>query len=175
MLGLSNCYDAMASGSSPAPAPLMIQGFGARTKTQTPCLPNSKEQLVCVTSGGDYPAIPTQRVAIVIIGCPVRPKPFRYCSKVSSLRGLSHRPSWHLSQVIVQSCGAQKAMQFFGHLTFVLFRLVVSPTSSGAFWSMKQPSPNMALNLAPFGRWTLRDKAAQRRLALRYAVKTDGL
>lgn len=27
--------------------------------------------------------------------------------------------------------------------------------------------PNMALNLAPFGRWTLRHKAAQRRLALR--------
>ncbi len=26
---------------------------------------------------------------------------------------------------------------------------------------------NMALNLAPFGRWTLRDKAAQRRLVLR--------
>jgi len=33
---------------------------------------------------------------------------------------------------------------------------------------MKHPH-NMALNLAPFGRWTLRDKAAQRRLALRYA------
>ena len=30
---------------------------------------------------------------------------------------------------------------------------------------------NMALNLAPFGRWTLRDKAAQRRFALRYAGK----
>jgi hypothetical protein len=29
---------------------------------------------------------------------------------------------------------------------------------------------NPALNLAPFGRWTLRDKAAQRRLALRYAL-----
>jgi hypothetical protein len=28
---------------------------------------------------------------------------------------------------------------------------------------------NPALNLAPFSRWTLRDKAAQRRLALRYA------
>ena len=27
----------------------------------------------------------------------------------------------------------------------------------------------MALNLAPFGRWTLRDKTAQRRLALRCA------
>jgi hypothetical protein len=31
----------------------------------------------------------------------------------------------------------------------------------------------MALNLAPFGRWTLRDKAAQRRLALRYAKETS--
>ena len=31
----------------------------------------------------------------------------------------------------------------------------------------------MALNLAPFGRWTLRDKAAQRRLALRYAFKLE--
>jgi len=30
-------------------------------------------------------------------------------------------------------------------------------------------SPNMALNLTPFGRWTLREKAAQRRLALRWA------
>ena len=29
----------------------------------------------------------------------------------------------------------------------------------------------MALNLAPSGRWTLRDKAAQRRLALRYASR----
>jgi hypothetical protein len=27
----------------------------------------------------------------------------------------------------------------------------------------------MALNLAPFGRWALRDKAEQGRLALRYA------
>ena len=30
-----------------------------------------------------------------------------------------------------------------------------------------QKRSNLALNLAPFGRWTLRDKAAQRRLALR--------
>ena len=30
-----------------------------------------------------------------------------------------------------------------------------------------QQTHNMALNLAPFGRRTLRDKAAQRRLALR--------
>ena len=31
------------------------------------------------------------------------------------------------------------------------------------------PRSNPALNLAPFSRWTLRDKAAQRRLALRWA------
>ena len=33
--------------------------------------------------------------------------------------------------------------------------------------SMSNPVPNNALNPAPFGRWTLRDKAAQRRLAPR--------
>jgi hypothetical protein len=31
-------------------------------------------------------------------------------------------------------------------------------------------SSNPALNLAPFGRWTLRDEAAQRRLAPRYVT-----
>ena len=34
--------------------------------------------------------------------------------------------------------------------------------------SAETPMSNQALNLASFGRWTLRDKAAQRRLALRY-------
>jgi hypothetical protein len=33
-------------------------------------------------------------------------------------------------------------------------------------WQKSQANP--ALNPAPFGRWTLRDKAAQRRLALRW-------
>ena len=36
-------------------------------------------------------------------------------------------------------------------------------TPSSTTWA------NPALNLAPFSRWTLRDKAAQRRLALRWA------
>ena len=31
----------------------------------------------------------------------------------------------------------------------------------------KTVMPNLALNPAPFSRWTLRDEAAQRRLALR--------
>jgi hypothetical protein len=34
------------------------------------------------------------------------------------------------------------------------------------FKSVMATGSNMALNLAPFGRWTLCDKSAQRRLAL---------
>jgi hypothetical protein len=37
-----------------------------------------------------------------------------------------------------------------------------------AFGALQRSNP--ALNLAPSGRWTLRDKAAQRRLALRWAT-----
>ena len=33
--------------------------------------------------------------------------------------------------------------------------------------SLPSPRSNLTLNLAPFSRWTLRDKAAQRRLGLR--------
>jgi hypothetical protein len=36
---------------------------------------------------------------------------------------------------------------------------------------MKRRAPNPALNPVRFALWTLRDKAAQRRLALRWAVK----
>jgi hypothetical protein len=39
---------------------------------------------------------------------------------------------------------------------------------------MHKMLPNMALNLAPFGRWTLRDKAAQRRLALLQGLPFEG-
>ena len=57
-----------------------------------------------------------------------------------------------------------------------------SSRASGLVWERvgfgSSATPNMALNLAPFGRWTLRDKAAQRRLALRYVfwmVPREGL
>jgi hypothetical protein len=36
---------------------------------------------------------------------------------------------------------------------------------------MSPSSSNPALNLAPFSRWTLRDKAVQRRLALRWSLE----
>ena len=40
---------------------------------------------------------------------------------------------------------------------------------SGTTISVKDVRSNSALNLAPFGRWTLHDKAAQCRLALSWA------
>jgi len=43
---------------------------------------------------------------------------------------------------------------------------MVAPEQALSF-SFMLVAPNPALNLAPFCRWTLRDKAAQRRLALR--------
>lgn len=41
----------------------------------------------------------------------------------------------------------------------------------GSISQVASREPNPALNPAPFSRWTLRDKAAQRRLALRYASR----
>ena len=40
--------------------------------------------------------------------------------------------------------------------------------------STQELTPNQAVNLAPFGRWTLRDEAAQRRLRNRRSVAYRG-
>ncbi len=153
----------MVSGYSHALAHLATQEFGARTRVQMPCLHNFKELSACATSDRELRATPTQRVAMLTIGCLARLRAFRSCSKASSRLVRSLVQSWRLFQVIALSCGAPLATQFFGHLAFVLFRWVVSPISSGAFWSMKKTSPNPPVDLAPFGRWALRNEAAQRR------------
>ncbi len=48
------------------------------------------------------------------------------------------------------------------------FAVSPAPTIASSWQAVarQKPMPNPALNLAPFGRWTLRDRAAQRRLAL---------
>jgi hypothetical protein len=51
------------------------------------------------------------------------------------------------------------------HAAHILF--VRSAALQSESTGLAQQVPNPALNLAPFGRWTLRDEAAQRRLALR--------
>jgi hypothetical protein len=45
-----------------------------------------------------------------------------------------------------------------------MYRNSKSPVNPSAI------NPNPALNLAPFGRWTLRENTAQRRLAIRWAL-----
>jgi hypothetical protein len=104
---------------------------------------------------------------MLTIGCLVHLRAFRSCLKAFSHPARSLVQSWRLFQVIALSCGALLATQFFGHLAFVLFRSAVSRISSGAFWSMKKPSPNPAIDPVRFALWTLRDKAAQRRSSLR--------
>ena len=48
---------------------------------------------------------------------------------------------------------------------------LVGCSSTTIFSAGRQLPSNPALNLAPFSCWTLRDKAAQRRLALRWASR----
>ncbi len=43
----------------------------------------------------------------------------------------------------------------------------------GVYQALEKKHANPPVNLAPFGRWTLRDKAAQRRLPSRSASQYD--
>jgi hypothetical protein len=51
--------------------------------------------------------------------------------------------------------------------TIAMFRVWLIKSAQQKHRPYQTLGSNLALNLAPFGRWTLRDKAAQRRLALR--------
>ncbi len=76
----------------------------------------------------------------------------------------------------VRRCGlvvpTGQKRSFRGGVTAALRSIAVPPAPtlvpSRLAVPWHRPKPNPALNLAPFGRWTLRDKAAQRRLALRW-------
>jgi len=57
----------------------------------------------------------------------------------------------------------------FAAMTLAICSNLIQKKFASRCGSLVKNKSNMALNLAPFGRWTLRDKAAQRRLALRSA------
>jgi len=77
----------------------------------------------------------------------------------------------------VRRCGrvalAGQKRSFRGGVTAAHRPIAVSPAPTLVPTRFAVPrhssAPNPALDLAPFGRWTLRDKAAQRRSALRWA------
>jgi len=133
----------MVSGYLPLPILWVTQGFGAKTKTLMPCLLNFKGLSACVTLERFRHASPTQRARTLAMGRLARLRIFSSCLRASFLTGLFLAQSWLLLMVIESFCVAPWAMQFCGHLIFVIFRFVVSPTSLGAFGSMIQPSPNL--------------------------------
>ena len=107
----------------------------------------------------------TAQVRILSCAQPLAAAPFRLAFVRAATRPASAR---------TQRLSAPTAMRFAQalsrhprHVTVVVIRhsehqrhvVKTAPSSS--------PCSNPALNLAPFSRWTLRDKAAQRRLALR--------
>ena len=83
-----------------------------------------------------------------------------FLSGAQPVSGALFRPALARTPIRLASALVQPAVSVFA-----------SPFSHQSAAEKTAPSStawaNPALNLAPFGRWTLRDKAAQRRLALR--------
>jgi hypothetical protein len=83
---------------------------------------------------------------------------------------------FHLALVLAQRLAASPVVRFAqalsqhpSHVTVAVIRHSEHQRHTVKTAPSSSQCSNPALNLAPFGRWTLRDKAAQRRLALRYA------
>lgn len=57
-----------------------------------------------------------------------------------------------------------------GNLPYELYRELIG-NQEHMKQTIEAAMHNMAINLSSFGRWTLRDKAVQRRLALRQSAK----
>jgi len=73
-------------------------------------------------------------------------------------------------KTIIGRHGTSSAMKpIVGRNRFCVRRATSAGTISLLQTQTVRERHNMAVNLAPFGRWTLRHKAAQRRLPLRYA------
>ncbi len=77
------------------------------------------------------------------------------------------------SSTALRSAAVAHGMHRLSFSTPAWYRACFTPCASNSrrkTMSHHNRHPNPALNPAPFGRWTLRDKAAQRRLALRYVL-----
>ena len=83
-----------------------------------------------------------------------------FLSGAQPASGALFRPALARSPIRLASALAQPSVSVFTS-PFVHQNTTEKTAPSSTAWA------NLALNLAPFSRWTLRDKAAQRRLALR--------
>ena len=107
----------------------------------------------------------TDQVRILSGAQPLVATPFRLAFVRAATRPASAR---------VQRLSAPTVMRFTQalsrhprHVTFAVIQHSEHQRHTVKTAPSSSQCSNPALNLAPFGRWTLRDKAAQRRLALR--------
>ena len=105
------------------------------------------------------------QVRILSSAQPLVATPFRLAFVRAATRPASARAQW-LSAPAVLRFSQAASRHLRGFSVGPASRSVLQNHAVKTAPSSSQCS-NPALNLAPFGRWTLRDKAAQRRLALR--------
>ena len=98
---------------------------------------------------------------------PLVAAPFRLAFVRAATHPASARPQWRSALTAMRF--AQALSRHPRHVTVAVNRRSVPQRYAVKPAPSSSPCSNLALNLAPFSRWTLRDKAAQRRLALRYA------
>lgn len=113
-----------------------------------------------------------QAASLVFIGSPPLAFLERLSVRVSGVRWVSRRSFFRSTAAGVLS-SVRSALALSRHprtLPFVAASRLAHQGNSAKTALVSIIRSNMPLNLAPFGRWTLRDKAAQRRLALRYAA-----
>ena len=107
----------------------------------------------------------TAQVCILSGAQPLAATPFRLAFVRTATHPASARTQRLSAPTVMRF--AQALFQHPRHVTVAVIRHSGHQRHTVKTALSSNPCSNPALNLAPFGRWTLRDKAAQRRLALR--------
>ena len=104
---------------------------------------------------------------IRLLSCaqPLVATPFRLAFVRAAARPASARAQRRSAPTVMRF--AQALSRHPRHVTVAVIRHSEHQRHTVKTAPSSSPCSNPALNLAPFSRWTLRDKAAQRRLALR--------
>jgi len=107
----------------------------------------------------------TDQVRLPSCAQPLVAAPFRLAFVRAATRPASARTQRRSAPTVMRF--AQALSRHPRHVTVAVIRHSEHQRHTVKTAPSSSPCSNPALNLAPFSRWTLRDKAAQRRLALR--------
>jgi len=105
------------------------------------------------------------QVRILSCAQPLVATPFRWACVRAATRPASARAQRRSAPTVMRF--AQAVSRHPRRVTVAVIRHFAHQRHTVKTAPSSNPCSNPALNLAPFSRWTLRDKAAQRRLALR--------